>query len=528
MDNLPGSQLRAEAEIMESDEALVKSDGDWDEEDDIPLSQMQLAYKRKYVWEKADLVPEVLEWSPDHHANPNFTPLQLFEQMFDHEIIKMFTRYTNMYAASRNRSGRVTESEIRAFFGILLLSGYVQLPRRRMYWEKSADTHNPLVSNAMSRDKFEFIMSNLHCCDNTALNQEDRFAKVRPLFDKISCNFQAYAPNSETHSVDESMVPYFGRHGCKQFIRGKPIRYGFKLWMGATSSARCIGYCVWIEPYQGAKTRLSGKYRSYGLGPSVVLEYCDLLSKLQPLPYHLFFDNFFTTIPLMEILLMRKIKATGTIREDRLMKCPLIPKDKMKKESVRGAYDYRSTGNKVLVVKWNDNSIVSVATNNLKITPLHNVSRVSKKKRVMVEQPHVIHTYNKFMGGVDRCDENISYYRTSIRGKKWYFCLIAYCLDLSVQNAWHLYRGQGGTMDQLAFRRQITVSLLETNRVATKRGRPSQLENITSRFDNSEHFLVRQENQTRCRQCHKKVLKKCEKCNVALHMDCFIGYHQKI
>lgn len=62
--------------------------------------------------------------------------------------------------------------------------------------------------------------------------------------------------------------------------------------------------------------------------------------------------------------------------------------------------------------------IVNVATNNLGITPLHQVSRVSKKKRIIVEQPHPVHLYNTFMGGVDRCDENISYYRTSIRGKK--------------------------------------------------------------------------------------------------------------
>ncbi|CAI6371246.1 unnamed protein product [Macrosiphum euphorbiae] len=37
-----------------------------------------------------------------------------------------------------------------------------------------------------------------------------------------------HTPHQQFHSIDESMVPYFGRHGCKQFIRGKPIRFGFK------------------------------------------------------------------------------------------------------------------------------------------------------------------------------------------------------------------------------------------------------------------------------------------------------------
>lgn len=48
------------------------------------------------------------------------------------------------------------------------------------------------------------------------------------------------------------MVPYFGRHGSKQFIRGKTIRWGYKFWMATTIS----GYIEWFEPYQGASTKL--------------------------------------------------------------------------------------------------------------------------------------------------------------------------------------------------------------------------------------------------------------------------------
>lgn len=42
------------------------------------------------------------------------------------------------------------------------------------------------------------------------------------------------------------MVPYFRRHGTKQFCK-KPIRYGFKLWCGGTNNT---GYLSWLEPYQ--------------------------------------------------------------------------------------------------------------------------------------------------------------------------------------------------------------------------------------------------------------------------------------
>lgn len=32
-------------------------------------------------------------------------------------------------------------------------------------------------------------------------------------------------------SIDESMVNYYGCYSCKQFIRTKPICFGYKLWV---------------------------------------------------------------------------------------------------------------------------------------------------------------------------------------------------------------------------------------------------------------------------------------------------------
>ncbi len=73
---------------------------------------------------------------------------------------------------------------------------------------------------------------------------------------------------------------------------GKPIRYGFKFWCGGTSD----GYLIWLEPYQGANTS-NPIYNEYGIGYVVVMPYLD-----KPLPdveYRLFFDNLFTSLPLL-------------------------------------------------------------------------------------------------------------------------------------------------------------------------------------------------------------------------------------
>jgi hypothetical protein len=197
------------------------------------------------------------------------------------------------------------------FFAILLISGYDILPRRSMYWETSSDCHNEAIANAMSRNRFDDIMRFLHLCDNSNIDTKDRFAKIRPLYTLLNERCLMFFPFDHDISINETMVPYFGRHPGKQFIRSKPVRFGFKLWSMCTSG----GYAIQFEPYAGSKEKSSDRV-DFGLGGSVVL---DLLSEMpQHLPYNVAFDNFFTSIELMEHLGHKGIAATGTIRLNRL------------------------------------------------------------------------------------------------------------------------------------------------------------------------------------------------------------------
>lgn len=88
--------------------------------------------------------------------------------------------------------------------------------------------------------------------------------------------------------IDETMVPYHGRHSTKQHIHGKPIRFGYKLWSAATRN----GYLISCEPYQGAKSAQLPHQEEYGLGAAVIL----LMESRLPVelaPYNFYFDNFF-------------------------------------------------------------------------------------------------------------------------------------------------------------------------------------------------------------------------------------------
>ena len=46
-----------------------------------------------------------------------------------------------------------------------------------------------------------------------------------------SC-FENFIPEKNI-SIDESMVPCYGRHGGKQYIQNKLVKFGYKLWVAA-------------------------------------------------------------------------------------------------------------------------------------------------------------------------------------------------------------------------------------------------------------------------------------------------------
>ena len=82
-----------------------------------------------------------------------------------------------------------------------------------MYWERREDCHNLVASAMMTKTVFLEYKRYLNLADNNAFNSSDKFAKVRPLFQAINeqCILN-YQPTQHV-SMDEPMVPYFGKHG---------------------------------------------------------------------------------------------------------------------------------------------------------------------------------------------------------------------------------------------------------------------------------------------------------------------------
>ena len=132
------------------------------------------------------------------------------------------------------------------------------------------------------------------------------------LLDKVNASLQQFGLFEKDLSIDEQMVPYFGRHSAKMFIRGKRTRFGYKNWVLASSD----GYPYKVGTYTGAyKTKDSSK----PLGPKVVSDLLSIVEK--PACHRVYFDNFLTSFLLLRDLHEKDFKALRTIRKNRTMKC---------------------------------------------------------------------------------------------------------------------------------------------------------------------------------------------------------------
>ena len=85
-----------------------------------------------------------------------------------------------------------------------------------MYWRQEYDLRNELTINAMRRNRFKQVMQFFHIANNEEIDN-DRYFKVRSIISHLDLVFKKF--NSYTkyisytkYSIDETMVPYYGRH----------------------------------------------------------------------------------------------------------------------------------------------------------------------------------------------------------------------------------------------------------------------------------------------------------------------------
>lgn len=226
--------------------------------------------------------------------------------------------------------------------------------------------------------------------------------------------------------------------------------------------------------------------------------------------------------------------------------CPLTDKKETKKKERGYVECFAAEEADIYITRWLDNAVVTVASTEYGKNPMSKVGRYSRadKSKIQMSRPYAITRYNAGMGDTDRMDQNVNAYRIGTRGKKWWWSIFTYLIDVSVQNAWLLHRKGSSDLSQLQFRRSIVnrycITLGTPKAPSGYRAPKTRDEFAVSRYDRVDHFIevqpLNSKGEPGRRKCQgtciagpkgntSSVTTWCKKCHVGLCFKCFKSYH---
>jgi hypothetical protein len=271
-----------------------------------------------------------------------------------------FPRFTN----GRHDWTPLTKEELLCWFGVLTLMGLKNLPNIRLYWSGNDFYGCPLIKSCMTRQRFEAITRCIHLVDNCTLpppghESHDKLGKVRWLVEHFSAVSQAQYNCEVTLTVDEIMVPYKGRYcNIRQYMMGKPVRFGVKVWALVSSGSRYISNLI---VYLGAG---DAREEAELVGADAVLV---ALRGLEHRGHVVFTDNFFTGVSLFTSLLRRGFYATGIVKKVSRGFPPSLAGFPAQHRPPRGTLVVRMhRSREVVAICWQDSKpvwLISTATN---------------------------------------------------------------------------------------------------------------------------------------------------------------------
>lgn len=448
------------------------------------------------------------------------SPYDYFTLFFSVDVMTEIVEQTNAYSVQETgRSINLSDDELRDFLAIHIMMGIVSMPSYLDYW--SQKFRYPFIADIMPLKRYQQIRRYLHFADNN-LEDSDRFYKVRPLVEKIRQN--CLAQERETKfSIDEMMIPYKGTKAGKrrQYMKDKPTKWGFKNYVRAGVSGMIYDFVLYGAEDTFRFHTFTEKESSLGFGAQVVIALC---KSIKHKPAIIYCDNFFSSPELFYLLREEYgIFGLGTIRTNRIRGAEnKLPTEKQMKKKERGNYaEVVCDKNKLAIVKWHDNKVVTFVSSFVAAEPVNTIRRYCKdqKRKVDVQCPQVVKEYNKHMGGVDLADMLIALYKSPFKSRRWYLGIFAQMLDISINNAWLLQRRVGNrNLSLKEFRFEIYQGLLKIKR--TPRGiSDTKTKTVDSvRYDNVGHF-VSTKSEGRCVLCRKNTTVFCIKCDKRL---CFV------
>lgn len=556
--------------VQEEDTAVNDGDPALVSEDNVPsTSQSSIpSVTRNLLWRKRNLVFSedkiafLGSYELPSHLMDLESPYQFFSYFFTNEFIDSIVHQTNLYAVEQqpNRTETFTKDDFRKYLGIIIFMSVYRYPNTRSYWGKFG--FGP-IRETMPVNKFEKFRKILHFNDNSKhLPAEhpdhDKLHKLRPVIEHLNQRFSS-VPIAQRLSIDEQMCSTKVGHFLKQYMPNKPHKWGFKLF----NICNLLGYAYKFIIYSGKEKddRLADE-PDLGVVAQTVLKLIRVVPRQRN--HIVYFDNYYTSIPLMHFLAKQGIHSLGTIQRNRLGKsCKLPSKQEVMKKSVpRGQYEEYVTsldGVDITAVSWKDNKQVVLTSTYVGAEPAEKADRYDKKekRKIQINCPKLVKEYNIHMGGVDLMDAHLGRYRIHLKSRKWYMRIFYHLLDLTIINAWILYKQvnikknvpKKDIMDLASFRSELADTLCKYSS-PIPRGRPSSssLQEPPAKLrkgkpcqvlppsdvirDGIGHEQIRTPDRQRCMfpSCNLKTVTMCSKCKVHLcakkSKNCFNEIHR--
>ena len=156
-------------------------------------------------------------------------------------------------------------------------------------------------------------------------------------------------------------------------------------------------------------------------------------------------------------------------------------------------------------------------------------------------KPLVVDAYNKFMLGVDRLDQRMSYYQFVRKSVKWWRKVFFWMIEVMVVNAYILYTQHTDAARKLShkeFRRELVMSLCEEQQSTTPHRQPRQRRDHTLERLRGSHYPDTGSAHRDCRICSVRgsggqrhlTASFCATCSDHPHLcigECFRNYHTR-
>ena len=145
------------------------------------------------------------------------------------------------------------------------------------------------------------------------------------------------------------------------------------------------------------------------------------------------------------------------------------------------------------------------------------------------------------MGGVDKSNKLVAFYRLRQKSRRWYMPLCYYLVDVCISNLWIFFTKENvneAPIQQKQFRLLLTDALIDTARISKPKDHPRSGSSFSStpipskkrklsapmpydqtRFDDIGHYpqYLEQVDRGRCRYCSKNITEvHCIKCGINL------------